>query len=195
MVKRESTSGTGFGAEGPMFKDYKGRKRYASQLQPSIMIAQFFPHLSNRSLTVILMQEINEENATCSFCFIYFQLVDCIVARFITHYRLPGWNARQKENSRLNVFLTIIFLTMTNSCVVRQGLAREGETRGWLTCCRGDSSLLVGEVESGSGGGDLSILIQSDQVINGIMKHGHHVSLVVSFPGQYLLACGSTVQR
>jgi hypothetical protein len=25
MVKRESTSGTGFGAEGPMFKDYKGK--------------------------------------------------------------------------------------------------------------------------------------------------------------------------
>lgn len=111
MVKRESTSGTGFGAEGPMFKDYKGRMRYASQLQPSIMNAQFFPHLSNRSLTVILMQEINEENATCSFCFIYFQLVDCIVARFITHYvptsRLERSEKREFETECLfdnNIF-------------------------------------------------------------------------------------------
>lgn len=125
MVKRESTSGTGFGAEGPMFKDYKGRLRYASQLQPSIMIAQFFPHLSNRSSTVILMQEINEENATCSFCFIYFQLVDCIVVLLHTTDFQVG-TLGKKRNSRLNVFLTIIFLTMTNSCVVRQGWRGRG---------------------------------------------------------------------
>jgi hypothetical protein len=115
----------------------KGGLCDAGQLRLFIIIAPFFCRIS---LTVILMRKKWKK---CNSLFFFPQLVGC------------DFQVEHREKTRLknecfiykeNVSLLLNVLTVTTWSVVRAaGEVNGEETRGWLTCGRGESSLVVWE--------------------------------------------------
>ena len=146
----------------------KGGLCYAGQLRLFIIIAPFFCRIS---LTVILMRK--KWKKMQFFMFFFPQLVGCDFQ--VEHREKNKIKRRIFFWQRKCVFVNVECLNRDNFECCAAGEVKGEETRGWLTCGRGESSPLVWECGSG---GDLSV-----QIINGLVNHGHrarNVSRVVS---------------